>query len=349
MKSKKAFGLVFVLSLCFTLMILGTAYAKTKPIELKVTSWNPAQLPMIQMIEKQWGKMVEEKSGGTVKFTFYWSGSLASQKDTYRAMLTGVADIGHWVLGSIPGIHSLNEFSSLPLIGWKDTFTATKVYNEMVDKFPELQAEWKGLQKLFCMSMPPNQIHMTQKTIRLPEDMQGLKIMTAAGWSGFVSSLGAVPVFKGPPDWYMSLQKGLVEGQFQHFPAVDGFKLEELFTGHTEAGDAGFGIIIHGFWMNRDKWNSLPAVAQQAFMEARPFIEQEILKLDTKLVEKGRAKAKEMGHTIIRLTPEERKVWAKATESLTRKWIAEQEAKGLPGKKIYEEAQRLIEKYNKEQ
>ena len=337
--------LVLLLSgLCFTVT---TAKAQTQPIELSVSSWNPAQLPMIQLIEKKWAKTVEENAQGTIKFTFYWAGALVGQKDTYRSILTGVVDIGHWVLGSVPGLHTLNEFSSLPLIGWDSTYTATKVYNEMIDKFPELQAEFKGTQKLFSVSMPPNQIHMHEKSIRLPADMRGMKILAAAGWSDFVNSLGAVAVFKGPPDWYMSLQKGLVEGQFQHFPAVLGFKLEELFTSHTEAGDAGFGIIIHGFWMNEKKWNSLPPVAQKAFTDARPMIEKELLDLDYRLVDMGREAARKMGHEIIILTPEEREQWAKATETVSQKWIEKQEAKGHPGKAIYTEAKRLIKLYNK--
>ena len=90
-------GILLVLFLSFFTFPITELSAK--PIELKVTSWNPAQLPMAQLIEKKWGKMVEDKSNGKVKLTFYWSGSLVAFKDTYRSIQTGVADIGHWVLG----------------------------------------------------------------------------------------------------------------------------------------------------------------------------------------------------------------------------------------------------------
>jgi TRAP-type C4-dicarboxylate transport system substrate-binding protein len=337
-------GIFFVFFLAF--FTVAHAESPAKPIELKVSDWDPAQLPMCKVVEK-WGKMVEEKSGGKVKLTFYWSGSLVAFKDTYRAMETGVTDIGHWVLGTIPGIHILNEFTSLPLLGWDSTFTATKVYHEMQEKFPELNAEFKGLKNLFCMAMPANQIHMTKKIVRVPDDLRGLKIIGAAGWSDFINTMGGVAIFKGPQDYYMSLQKGLVEGAFQHWAVIDGFKLEELFSSHTEAGDAGFGLIMHGFWMNQDVWDKLPPEVQKAFMDSKDWVEQEILKLDNGIVANARAKAEEMGHTMIRLTPQERKVWIKATEPLRQKWIADVEAKGLPGKAVYKEAQRLIKKYSK--
>jgi TRAP-type C4-dicarboxylate transport system substrate-binding protein len=348
MKMQKLVALCAGIFFVFFLVFFTVAHAESpaKPIELKVSSWNPAQLPMCQLVEK-WGKLVEAKSEGRVKLTFYWSGSLVAFKDTYRATQTGVTDIGHWVLGTIPGIHILNEFTSLPLIGWDSTFTATKIYHEMQNKFPELNAEFKGLKNLFCMAMPANQIHMTKKTVRVPDDLRGLKIIGAAGWSDFINTMGAVAIFKGPQDYYMSLQKGLVEGAFQHWAVIDGFKLTELFATHTEAGDAGFGLIMHGFWMNQDVWDKLPPDIQKVFMDCKEWVEQEILTLDNAIVAKARAKAEEMGHTVIRLTPQERKVWVKATEPLRQKWIADVEAKGLPGKAVYKEAQRLIKKYSK--
>ena len=69
--------------------------------------------------------------------------------------------------------------------------------------------------------------------------------------------------------------------------------------------------------------------------------------LNVGLIEKGRAEAEKMGHTIVKLTPEERELWVQASAPIRDKWIAEHEAKGLPGKAIYEEAKRLISKYSK--
>jgi TRAP-type C4-dicarboxylate transport system substrate-binding protein len=348
MKMQKLLALCIGIFFVFFLAFFTVAHAESpaKPIELKFSTWNPAQLPMCKIVE-QWGKMVEEKSGGKVKITFYFSGSLVAFKDTYRAIQTGVTDMGDWVLGTIPGIHILNEFTSLPLIGWDNTFTATKVYHEMQKKFPELNAEFEGLKILFSMAMPANQIHMTKKTVRVPDDLRGVKIIGAAGWSDFINTMGATAIFKGPQDYYMSLQKGLVEGAFQHWAVIDGFKLTELFSSHTEAGDAGFGLIMHVFLINQDVWDKFPPEVQKAFMDSKEWVEQEILESDVATVDMARAKAKEMGHDVIQLTPKERKVWVKATEPLREKWIADAEAKGLPGKAVYKEAQRLIKKYSK--
>ncbi|MFC1532923.1 TRAP transporter substrate-binding protein DctP [Thermodesulfobacteriota bacterium] len=343
MKKKKVLALFIGVFLIFSLSLLTTTSAK--PIELKVSSWTPPQLPIAKITEK-WARMVEERSGHTVKLTFYWAGTLASYPDSYRVVQTGVADIGNYVFGIVSGIHTLNEFTSLPMIGWDNLYTATRVYHKMRGKFPQLDAEFKGLKNIYTTAMAPNQFHFTKRTVRVPNDMRGSRIMAGGTWSDFLKSVNAVSVAKGPPDWYLSLQKGLVEGHFTHWPAVDGFKLEELFTSHTEAGDAGFGLAMYGWWMNMKTWNKLPKQAQQAFMDLQPWIEQEDLQLNARLIDQARASAKKMGHSILSLTPTEREIWTKAMVPIHEKWIAEQEAKGLPGKAVYNEAKRLIAQYS---
>jgi TRAP-type C4-dicarboxylate transport system substrate-binding protein len=342
MKKRKVLGLVIGVFLIFSLSFLTSAVAE--PIELKVSSWTPPQLPIAKLTEK-WARMVEERSGHTVKLTFYWAGTLASYPDSYRVVQTGVADIGNYVFGMVSGLHTLNEFTSLPLLGWDDLFTATRVYHEMRRKFPQLDAEFKGLKPIYTSAMAPNNFHFTKKTVRGADDMKGLRIMAGGSWTDFLSAVGAVCVAKGPPDWYMSLQKGLVDGIFTHWPAFGGFGLEELCATHLEAGDAGFGLQMYGWYMNINSWNKIPKKAQQAFLDLEPWVEQEDLQLNARLIDQEHANAEKMGHPIYRLSPEQLAIWTNKVLPLHEKWIAEAEAKGLPGRAVYDEAKRLIVQY----
>ena len=149
MKKQKVLTLFMGVFLIFSLSFLTSASAE--PIELKVSSWTPPQLPIAKLTEK-WGRMVEERSGHTVKLTFYWAMTLASYADSYRVMQTGVADIGNYVFGMVSGIQPLNDFTSLPMIGWDDFYTATRVYHEMRRKFPQLDSEFKGLKNIYTTS-----------------------------------------------------------------------------------------------------------------------------------------------------------------------------------------------------
>jgi TRAP-type C4-dicarboxylate transport system substrate-binding protein len=255
--------------------------------------------------------------------------------------------MGQWVFGLISGLHPLNEFNSLPLLGWDSMGTGTKVYHEMRKKFPQLDAEFKGVKLLWACFMPAYHFHFSKKVVRLPEDVRGLKLLAGGAWTDFANALGFVGIGKGPPDWYMSIQKGLVDGQFVHWPAAQAFKVIELCSSHTLAGEAGFGMQMQAMFMNTEVWNKLPADIHQVFMDLQPWAQNEIIKMDIAEAAKGEAQARKLGHKMIELTPDEIQLWTKATAPARDKWIADMEAKGLPGKAVYDEAKSLIAKYNK--
>jgi TRAP-type C4-dicarboxylate transport system substrate-binding protein len=142
MKNKKLTALIIGIFLITALSFftIGTAASETKPIELKVATWNPPQIdPSKTAVE--WAKLVEERSGGKVKFVFYWASSLCQMQDTFRATQTGLADVGMWVIGNVAGITPLNEYISLPFLGFKDSPTVLKVFREMRKTRPELDAD----------------------------------------------------------------------------------------------------------------------------------------------------------------------------------------------------------------
>ena len=57
---------------------------------------------------------------------------------------------------------------------------------------------------------------------------------------------------------------------------------------------------------------------------------------------------RKLGHTLIELTQEDMKLWYAAVKPIQLKWVQEMEAKGLPGRKVFEEAVRLAKKYKEE-
>ena len=345
---KKSIVIICVIAL-FSFISLAAAnavLAANKTIELKVSSWSPSQLDIARVTE-EWGRKIEEQSGGAVKFVFYWSQTLAAYKDAYRVVQSGVADIGNYVIGLNQGLHPLNEFTTLPLIGWKDIFVATKVYHEMRNKFPELDAEFKGLRNIYTTAMAPSQVHVTKGAVHTTSDMRGLRLITSSpSMIALLQNVNAVAVAKGPPDWYMSLEKGLADGNMLHWAAVDGFKLEELYASHTDAGEGGFGTSFYGWWINGKTWKKLPQKARQAFIDLQDWVQQEDLKLNTKLIARGHTAAQKMGHPIYQLTDEEMKSWRDAAQPVHDKWISDVASKNLPAREVYDTAMQLIDEYN---
>jgi TRAP-type C4-dicarboxylate transport system substrate-binding protein len=175
-----------------------------------------------------------------------------------------------------------------------------------------------------------------------------MKLLADANSTDFVNALGAVSVVKGPPDWYMSVQKGLVEGKLNHWNVVRVFKLEELFQFHTDMGPAGVNSLVYVWLMNEDSFEKLPPKAQKAIMDLQGPYEQKSLGISLEQQEMSMEAARKANHPIIELTPQELEKWIAVGEQVQKKWMNAMEAKGKPGKLIIDEAKRLIAKFNKE-
>jgi TRAP-type C4-dicarboxylate transport system substrate-binding protein len=319
------------------------------PIELKVSTWGPPELP-ISKVNEEWAEIIEKQSGGRVKFTFYWEQSLVKASDTWKAIQTGITDIGYYVLGfsDDPTLHALNGFTSLPFMGWEDMQMATDIYHEIFPKFPELEAEFKGTKLLWICNMPPNQIHSVNNEVRVPADYQGMKVITSGGLAKIAANAGAATITSmGPSDWKISLERGLAESIMVHWPAISGYDLIPLFNYHTDFGDAGISMAMHGMWANETVWNKLPEDIQKIILDNSPWIEDKYISIDEAEIVKATNEAKKLGHTFATLNQDEIEEWKKTAESVTLQWIEETEDMGLPARAVYDEVKRLIREYKR--
>ena len=318
------------------------------PIELKVATWGPAQLP-ISRVNQEWADIIEERSGGKVKFTFYWAQSLVKAGDTWKAIQTGITDIGYFVLGfgGDPVLHALNGFTSLPFMGWEDMRMATDIYHEIYPKFPELEAEFKGTKLLWSCNMPPDQIHSVNNEVRVPADYKGAKVIASGRLAQIAINAGASTITMGPPDWYMSLERGLAESIMVHWPGIGGYNLVPLFNYHTDFGDAGISMSMHGMWINETVWNSLSAHIQKTILDNSTWIQDRYISIDEAEIIRGINEAKELEHTFSVLSPDEIEEWGKTAESVTLEWIEDVNAMGLPARAVYDETKRLIGEYKR--
>jgi TRAP-type C4-dicarboxylate transport system substrate-binding protein len=320
-----------------------------EPIELKVSTWGPPQLP-ISKVNQDWAKRIEEICGGKVKFTFYWDQSLVKASDTWKAIQTGITDIGYYVIGFTedPELHALNGFTGLPFIGWKDMKMATDIYHEILPKFPELEAEFKGTKLLWVCSMPPNQIHTANNEVRVPADYRGNKVITSGWLVQIAINAGADPITSvGPPDWETCLKTGLADSIMVHWAAIHGYDVIPLLKYHTVFGDAGINMGMHGMWANEKKWNELPEDVKKAILSNSSWIEEKYISIDEAEIVNAVDEARRLGHTFSFLSEDEIEEWEKNAESVTSKWIEEVEGIGLPARAVYEEVKRLISDYKK--
>jgi TRAP-type C4-dicarboxylate transport system substrate-binding protein len=335
---RKVSVLVF-LAFLFAWCMKATA---AEQITLKFATWHGPTSPN-GLIEQELAKMLEEKTKGAVKIKFFWSESLVKYVETYRAVQTGVADMIYYVVGACPGVHILNEVVNLPFMGFPSMEKAGPIYEKLLQEIPELRAEWKGVKLFRPRFMAGSHIHTTKKQVKLPPDLKGMRLIASGPMVFTVETLGGAPVQLGMGDWYTSLERGLVEGHATHYPVILMTKTIDLLHYHLDFGPFGFYAQPDMLVMNMDTWNKLPKNFQEIIEDlCSNWRVAKILKVDMGEIEKAKAYAKQKGHTFYYATPQEVSQWKEALKPVVEKWIETAESKGLPGRKVYNEATRII-------
>jgi TRAP-type C4-dicarboxylate transport system substrate-binding protein len=232
-------------------------------------------------------------------------------------------------------------------MGFPSLPAGTEIYNQLLNKFPELRAEYKGVKVLSARMGPAYQLHFPKKEVRVPEDLKGMKLISVGGsMAKEMAAMGAAPMDVKVGDLYMSLERGLAEGISCHVPILHAFGILKLLPYHLmfEGGTCmGPDMVL----FNLDTWNKLPPDIQKIFEELSPWLGKELIRADSGYEAMVVGKAREMGHKLVTPTPDEVQQWVDAVQPVHKKWIEDTEAKGLPAREVYEEAKRMIREYKK--
>jgi len=318
------------------------APAPAEIIELKFAHHIPPTSGCPTVYAK-FAEMVEEGTNGKVKITLYPSESLVKQPDFYDATVGGVCDMAHggWTLDA--SRFRLHNVLYLPGLEWPDANAYTYVARKLREKFPEVRKESKEVKMLIISHNTEASIHMVEKEVHSPADLEGMKMIATGSAADTMEVLGAIPVGISVTEYYMALERGAADGEATAWCIALAHKLLEILKTHTEITVMGTsGAIIP---MNMETWNSLSPDIQKVLEDSARFVETEVPAELTRRDDKGRQLAREANHTFIYLTSEERQSWIDALKPVQDKWVEEREAEGLPGRAVLEETLRLIEEY----
>jgi len=206
-------------------------------IELKYSDWNPAVSDLAKRAQ-QFAGLIEERTGGRVKITLYFGQALMRSAEQLRGIQSGIADLGVYVIGDDLQANRIMEqpFMFSPKT---NTYERTKLFEELRAKFPQLDKEFGSAVPLYWRSIMPEHVNTVKKPVTVPEDPRGMKLSASTWWEEPFKSVSAALIFLRAPDWYMGLERGLIEGQIIHWNAMNAMKTLELFKFHTTFGPGG--------------------------------------------------------------------------------------------------------------
>jgi TRAP-type C4-dicarboxylate transport system substrate-binding protein len=134
--------------------------------------------------------------------------------DSYDALVGGVADIAFF---PPPMIEKPFPIATIPALFWSSVSaeTMSKAWFNSVYKKGYLDKDFSAIKILMAFIGTPGDIE-TIKPVNTIDDLKGVKLANAQGpiCIELADKLGAVSVTAGPPDAYLMLQKGIVDGVF---------------------------------------------------------------------------------------------------------------------------------------
>ncbi|TAK81542.1 MAG: TRAP transporter substrate-binding protein [Betaproteobacteria bacterium] len=261
---------------------------------------------------------LEKYSGGRIELTIHGGGALCNEQGCVEQMKLGQIDMATVSSGNVGTFGTTFDIINLPYL-FKDAETANRISNAWLAK--ELSRRAEKEMKVHVVALVPvggfRNIVNTQREVRVPGDLKGLKIRVTKSPTEFnlVRAWGAVPV---PYDWaqlYEGLQSGVVQGMYLQDAFTSAGKFFEVVKHVTVLNGA---YSAHPILMDLGRYNKLPQWAKEALAKVGADLMRESYALDVEWV-KSAGQAMQGKVKSYNPRPDEMAQWHKGAKDA---WVA---------------------------
>lgn len=203
-----------------------------------------------------WLDMVEEATDGQVKIERFFGQTLFTGADTWESLKAGIADLAWCMHQYWGGLTPLAEVVTLPFMPFESSEQAGGITWTLYEEFPSIAEQFSDNHPVALWASTPFYLATTDKAVRTPEDIKGLKIRALGGPPTLlIEALGGVAVGMPMPDTYQALQTGTLDGILTNWESLYSFRHYEVCKYMTLVP---FHAGLFGVSFNNNSWNGLP-------------------------------------------------------------------------------------------
>jgi TRAP-type C4-dicarboxylate transport system substrate-binding protein len=325
-----------------------TSAAPAQAITIKFASFeNATNLNNVAVV---WiADEVTKATGVKINIQGFYSESMVKGADQFDAIDKGIGDMAWITTSYTPALLPLWTLpNSLPLMTFDLGASAYRM-NEYYNNFPAAKAELDKFNVKFIGGVPTDSyLIVGNKRVQKIADIKGYRARTFGLLAPAWAAVGGVPVSMPAPEAYDAMQKGTVDGALGSMMShIIPMKYNEVAKFVTNPGFGALGVPLI---MNKNKWNSLPANVQQAFVKiAQQDMPEWYYKTGTEAIAKATDAIKAKGITVDAFSKEEvTALIASAGKPVLEAQAASLAKQGLPGKEAIDFMANAIAKYEKE-
>jgi tripartite ATP-independent transporter DctP family solute receptor len=247
---------------------------------------------------QDWAKAVEKRTGGALKIDVFHSAQLGKEEDIIEQIRQG-ANIGQNTdsarMGNyVPGIAVMNGPYFVETL--EDVARLRKA--PTVVKWQQQLADEFGLKVVSFNWVQGYRHFFTNKAVKKPEDLKGLRIRTppAPIWQESIRALGATPVAMAFGEMYPGLQQRAIDGVELVYNNIPGGRFYEVLKFASETRH----IMLINFEVVSARWfNGLPKNVQQVLVEEADKAGEATSRRIFKLEDEVEQQLKKRGMTIV--------------------------------------------------
>ena len=308
---------------------IGAAAAQSK--DLKMAFFASPKHHVWAKLMAPWSKDITASNVGLKVVGFPGSQIGGSPPGAFKRVVNGIADVEFAMQGYTSTVFPKTMVVEIPL-QWGSPTEATKALWKIFDK--HLASEYKRVEVLgmWTTDVP---VLMTNKVVRHPDDLKGLKLRTPSrDQAEIIKGLGAIPVAMPMPQTYGAIEKGVVDGALVGISVVKSFKLAEVVKNYVVGLPMGFSPQM--MVMNKKSYAKLTAAQKKAIDAQRGLpLSLKGAKLYEDAREAGLKAVRTRSDTkIIELTSAEKAAWDGRFKTIVNDWVKRYEKTGLPYRQI---------------
>ena len=158
---------------------------------------------------RQFAADIEKETGGTLKITVHDAGSLFKQNEIKRAVQSGQAQIGEFLLPALANEDAMYGIDSVPFLA--DSYTDAMKLWKVSRSAIEQRMGKQGLKVLYGVAWPPQGVY-SKKALNSAADLKGVKWRAYSPQTNRIGELlGAQPATIQAAELAQALSTGVVE------------------------------------------------------------------------------------------------------------------------------------------
>ncbi|MCC8193172.1 MAG: DctP family TRAP transporter solute-binding subunit [Deltaproteobacteria bacterium] len=284
--------------LCF-----GAVGAASAAMTIKLGTVTPAVGDRLIEACEIFKKYVEDKTDGAITFQLYPASQLGGEREMLEALQMGTLEMAALTNGPFPNFSKDILVFDIPFIFPTEAVAHAVLDGPFGDGLREKILKDTGVR---CLGFAENGFRhftTTNKPIRVPEDVKGLKIrvMENQAHMAMIRELGGLPTPMAFAELYTALAQGVVDGQENPISLIASMRYYEVQKYLTLDGHLYCPYLL---MISEDIWSRMTPDQRKIMMEGVAIWRDEERGRNKKQSDEAEELMASKGTEIIKLTPE---------------------------------------------